>query len=476
MQGEFTQNPSFEPDLLKIFITSISHDGRGIGFLPAITSRGGLAVFVPGALPGQKILCRPTRKAKNFLQAELLEIIDERPDLEWPLCPHWQICGGCPLQRLPYAEQLTLKESILKNALQRIGHFDTEAINRVFEPTQASPLTASFRNKVEFAIGDNGKPVLGFRKAGSHTVFDLQACAAINAGAVDIAKKFTALIQNYAPRGYADGKGYWRFLTLRENSGEKPGWTALCLTSRAASESRKLTRKIGEQLLEACPGLKAFIHEERHKKDYLAIGEKRIIALGPNGENDPDATLLTRNLAGKSFQLDAASFFQINGAASEILCEIAREMAEVGGKVMLDLYSGAGVPGLLLAPAFTTAIFLEADIRSAKAARLNAKAHNLNNCQIYAADAAAFPEYLTDEKVDLCLLDPPRQGLSANVMAALLKAAPARIIYISCNPATFARDAALLNGSFTLERLAAVDLFPHTPHIESISLWTRKGS
>lgn len=473
MQGAFTLNPASETDSITLSITKIAHDGRGIGFMEDSRAKRGMAVFVAGALPGQKILCTPTRRAKNFLEAELRAVIEDNENLEAPHCPHWRICGGCSLQRLPYAEQVALKEDILRNALQRIGHFDPEEINRLCKPTLASPRLTSFRNKVEFAIGGL-PPAPGFRKAGSHAVFPIEKCAAVDAAAVGIAQDFAGLIQESGLAAYDNGEGFWRFLTLRETSGEKPGWIAICLTSRADQKTRNKARELAGKLFANNPRLQAFIHEERYKKDYLAIGEKRVLILGPDGESNPELALFRRDLADRSFQLDATSFFQVNSSASEILAKVILDMAG-SGENLLDLYSGAGAPGLLLAPHFTSALFIEADKKAARAARSNAKAFSLANCEIHTGDAASFAKYLSGKTVSLCLLDPPRQGLSAKTLANVLEAGPEKIIYISCNPATLARDAALLKKDYQLAQLQGVDLFPHTPHIESVSLWTKRA-
>lgn len=474
MQRASTRTPASDSPPATITISGISHDGRGIGFLPENHPGKGMAVFVPGALPGQKILCSITRRAKNFLEAETREILEEREDLRQPHCPHWQICGGCPLQRLDYGEQLTLKREILKNALQRIGHFEASELERLCQPTLASPLLAAFRNKVEFAIGGRENPAPGFRKQGSHEVFPLENCAAIASPAISIAKEFAGIIRESGLPGYEAGRGFWRFLTLRETGGANPGWIAICLTSRGDGKTRRKAREAGEKLLANSPGLRAFIHEERHKKDCLAIGEKRIATLGRDGDNPRDAAILTRHLAGVDFQLDAASFFQVNGSASEILAKAVLDMAD-GGETLLDLYSGAGAPGLLLAPRFSNAIFVEADKKAAQWIFRNARALKLENCEIHTGDAADFPKYLRGKAVDLCLLDPPRQGISARAMAALSQSAPERIIYVSCNPATFARDASILKQAYKLARLKSIDLFPHTPHVETVALWTKKA-
>ena len=242
--------------------------------------------------------------------------------------------------------------------------------------------------------------------------------------------------------------------------------------------------------------MSAFIHEERTAADALAFGETRVCSLDATGSENPAAARLFMPLAGQSFALDAASFFQVNTAAAQVLARQAAQMmgtAREGSAptgALLDLYCGVGAPGLLLAPGYAALLGLEQDARAVRLARGNAGAQGMLHCRYEAGDAAVLMERMAatpsmlrqnlplanrDDAIPAvdALVDPPRSGLSPRALDALLALAPERILYISCNPTTLARDAAQIGQTYALEQLAAVDMFPHTPHVECLSLWRR---
>ena len=315
--------------------------------------------------------------------------------------------------------------------------------------------------------------------------------------------------------------GFWRFFVLRRGLAadlRTPRWWALCITSPGDAQQRAAVRALGREVLAAFPQLYAFIHEERSTADAFAFGEKRVQTLDATGMDNPAAARLFQPLNGAYFALDAASFFQVNTAAAQVLARTAQSMltpqaeAAPESRGLLDLYCGVGAPGLLLAADYAALLGLEQDARAVKLATINAANNGQHHCQYKAGDAALRLERLAacgaqniwaathsqttqgdNETIDAAadaakpnthagttlpsvtdaLVDPPRAGLSPRALDALLRIAPERILYISCNPSTLARDAAQLRCRYRLERLAVVDLFPHTPHLETLSLWLK---
>lgn len=494
---------------LNLELDSLAHDGRGIGRLknPEAPGERGLTVFVAGGLPGQTVRCRVTARKPRFLEAELLEVLQPAPDEVPPHCPHTgrtegtQDCGGCPLQRMPYARQLEWKERLARDALVRIGGLDAGNLEQVWATTLPSPALSGFRNRMTFAFGMTGENLaLGQRGRGGAAVVDTTVCALLPEGARELlaeahaAAAESGLTAWRAPeqrRKHGTGaRGFWRFLTLRQ--GWRPGeaaprWWVLCLTSPGGSRERAAVRALGERLLNlggAC-ALGGFIHEERYQEDALAIGEHRVFCLNAQGAENPAAATLHLPLGGRSFALDVASFFQVNTGAAELLAHTVREMAaQTEGAALLDVYCGVGAPGQLLAPRFATVLGMESDRRAVALARSNAAAAGLDACRYAVGDANALLRRLADAGTlpgipkgklappwDMVLIDPPRGGLAPAALDALLRLAPQHLLYVSCNPATLARDAARLAKSYTLKRMAAVDLFPHTPHLECCCLW-----
>ncbi|MBD5539088.1 MAG: class I SAM-dependent RNA methyltransferase [Desulfovibrio sp.] len=501
-------------DYLDLELHGLAHDGRGVGRLDAPGRPGGrgITVFVAGGFPGQFVRCRVKARKARFLEAELVEVLRPAPDAVSPLCPHATRspgapgCGGCPLQTMPYDRQIHWKERLARDALIRIGGLDAGTLDAAWEATLPSPALSGFRNRMTFAFGagESGL-VLGQRSRGGAHVVPTPGCALLPPGGRELlAEAQAAAASSGLPAWRASGRrdrkgtsgtGFWRFLTLRQGwlAGEsEPRWWALCVTSPGGTAERAKVRALGKRLLAlgAPARLGCFIHEERGRDDALASGERRILCLDAHGAENPDAALLRLPLAGRFFALDAASFFQVNTGAAEVLARAVMDMVPVEcGHGLLDLYCGVGAPGQLLTGSYATVLGMERDPSAVLLAARNAADAGLTGCRYIAGDAEALLKRLTagaplpglgkDLKFptwDTALLDPPRGGLAPAALDALLHLAPAHILYVSCNPATLARDAAQLSAAYTLERLTAVDLFPHTPHLECCSLWRRKLS
>lgn len=499
---------------LDLTLDGLAHDGRGIGRLrlPERPEARGLTVFVAGGLPGQVVRCRVTARKARFLEAELLDVLRPAPEEASPLCPHMRVeghsplagCGGCPLQTMPYERQLEWKARLARDALRRIGGVDADTLAGAWQRTVPSPAISAFRNRMTFAFGTrNGALVLGQRSRGDAVVVPTPECALLPGGGLQLrATAQRAAATSGLPAWRASGRrggkgsggsGFWRFLTLRQGwlpGEEAPRWWALCLTSPGGPAERATVRALGERLLTlgGASRMGGFIHEERRQDDALASGERRVLCLDAQGAENLDAAILHLPLGGRSFALDAASFFQVNTDAAELLAREVLEMTSEGGAALLDLYCGVGAPGQLLAPRFGAVLGIEADRRAVALARRNAADAGLAHCRYLSGDAGKVLGLLAaggplpgwaGRKVprwDTLLVDPPRGGLSPVALDALLRLAPGRLLYVSCNPATLARDAARLAPAYILERLTAVDLFPHTPHLECCGLWRRRDA
>lgn len=499
-------------DHLELALDGLAHDGRGIGHVP---ERGrpagrGLAVFVAVGLPGQKVRCRVLRRKPRFLEAELEEVLSAGPEEVPPLCPHLLAsgdapgCGGCPLQTMSYGSQLEWKSRLARDALTRIGGVTPNVLDAAWTDTLPSPMLSGFRNRMTFAFGAGGAGLaLGQRSRGGADVVPTPDCALLPPGGRELLTEAqVAAAESGLPAWRASGRrggrgpggrGFWRFLTLRQGwlPGEAaPRWWAVCITSPGGPAGRAAVRALGERLLTigGASRLGGFIHEERRNDDALAVGERRILCLDDQGAENADAALLRLPLAGRSFALDAASFFQVDTGAAELLARAVEEMTPDAGHGLLDLYCGVGAPGQLLAPRFGTALGIECDRRAVALASRNAAEAGLSHSRYVAGDAGELLQRLAAGRPlpgmtaakfprwDTVLLDPPRAGLAPAALEALLRLAPDQLVYVSCNPATLARDAARLSTAYSLERITAVDLFPHTPHLECCSLWRRKGA
>lgn len=499
-----------------LFIDALAHDGRGI----ARTPDG--VVFVSDSLPGQTVRARLLRRKANFAEACRLELVQAGPDDRAPLCPHQAQCGGCAWQCLARPAQLRWKEQLLRDALQRIGKLTAPPLL----PILADARETHFRNKMEFAFGmtaddssPGGRLCLGLRERGGLAVAPVPDCRllppealAIIRSAEELACELSAgdphlAAHSPSPRPARNGqkrprqsgnRGFWRFLTLRlglaphgdltpqqalDRPQDQQAW-AVCLTSPGDARQRRLVRTLGERLLARHPQLAAFIHEERTRDDALAQGERRVLCLDASDRDGEEGGLLRLPLGGQWFTLDAASFFQVNTDAAQLLArEVLEQLLPVlnrgggpsAGARLLDLYCGVGAPGLLVARHAAETCGIEYDARAVRLARRNAAALGCRGVW-QAGDAGKLLTKRADApgSFDVALVDPPRAGMDAAVREHLLRLRPPHILLVSCNPATLARDAACLAQDYEPLAIRPVDLFPHTPHLESVSLWQRR--
>ena len=483
-------------------IASLSSDGRGI----AARAPNEPVTFVAGALPGETVLARITADRKSFREARALEVLKASPDAADPCCPHAAECGGCPLMRMAYPAQLVWKRRILQDAFARIGHLEgVEA-----DPVVPSPLAEGFRNKMELAFGTDaeGRLRLGMRRRSGHDIVATPQCRLMDEGARALVQAVEAACarerlgvyrqepaQEAPARGGRRGRsgrrdareqasGFLRFCQIRSgivpdesctgfampSQGQEAYWVIL-VTSRGADAETAALRRIACELLEGFPALHAVVHEERKAADFLRQGDRRHFALCRQGEF-PEAALMLAPLGERRYLVDCAGFFQVNTRAAEKLAVLAGQGLAPGN--LLDLYCGAGAPGLSLVREgrVTGVEYAKGAVASA---RLNAERMGIP-AKYLAGDAARLlPRALREAKARQALCDPPRAGLTLPLASALLEADLDRLVYISCNPATLARDLQKLVEGFDIVRALPVDLFPHTPHIETVCLLRKKN-
>lgn len=467
--------------VLHLYVAALAHDGRGIGFLPeGDRSPRGLAVFVERALPGQTIACEQVRDRGSYLEARLLEVLASDFIPEPPHCPHQAQCGGCPLQPLPYHLQLQWKEKLAGDAMLRIGKLSGPEFTKAWEGIRAAPVLRNYRNKVTLAFGKNcnGHLALGLRQQRSHTVLPFERCVLIDESAypiIAIAAELTAA----SGLPFSGAGGFWRFLTLRLAApapAAHPQWHAILHTGHAGKPQRAAVAAISERLLAENAELASFTHEEHRGKGVFASGAVRRFTLA----REKTFAAIYMELGNRLFGLDVGSFFQVNRQASPLLAALALDMDAEASGGLLDLYCGVGAPGQLLAERHESSFGIEQDCQAVKWAARNASAAGLPGWKYACGDVASKLRELAHTgdagKFQTILLDPPRAGLGQDGMENIAALAPQHVIYISCNPSTMARDAQALREEYSLERLAAVDMFPHTPHLECCGLWRRRKS
>lgn len=480
---------SLSLEMLELDVQALSHDGR------AVCRDGQRVIFVRGGLPGQRILVRVTHAKKTFAEGVREAIITPAPDAIAAPCPHAQLCGGCPLQEMPSERQLYWKEHFVRDSLARIGKISDAPVEAIIP----SPRSWGYRNKMEFSFGPAplGKEgahgeagghsglALGLRHSGSHTVCDTRHCLLLPEGgmeALDALRQLTAAsgLPAWNAGDYdaettdtpsSAGSGFWRFAVLRmpetplpEEWGGNKQLLINCITATGNTEERAKVKALGQELMRRVPAVTGFVHEERRAPSMLAQGERTVCTLG--------RIKLHERLGGMNFIMDHASFFQVNTGAAEHLCDLAKDMAALynaaENKTLWDLYCGVGAPGLCMAAKATALHGVEYTPSAVEMAKRNAATAGFSHCHYVEGDVRLRMKGLP--KPHTVLLDPPRAGLHPDIIKELLRVKPRRIVYISCNPATLARDVALMAQGYKLSRVVPVDMFPQTPHVESVSL------
>lgn len=458
--------------VLELAVDSLALGGAGVARMPQeVEGMAGMAVFVQGALPGSRVKARLTAVHRRHAEALAVEVLALSPDAVEPFCGHFGLCGGCSLQHLAPEAQLKWKERQILEALSRIGGVAPE---RVLPPIAAPALTA-FRNKMEFAFQSRGgQLVLGlYEGANAGRVFDLAACPIFPGKGSELVGAVREWCREARLPAYDRGTrtGLLRHLVLR-HSVHQDAWLAQVLTAPATPEQARAISSLGEALMRQHPELKGFVHAERARADGLAQAERTLLTLGESA--------LIEALEEVRYSVSADAFFQTCTRGAEALYSGLREMlAPRPGEVLHDLYCGGGGIALFLAGSADKVLGLEMNPSAIADAEANARLNKVANCRFLRADLsgeAPMPAQLPQgfAKADAAVVDPPREGLDAGLARWLAENPVPRLGYVSCNPATLARDAGLLKEAYRLAEVRAVDLFPHTAHAECLALFVQK--
>ncbi len=443
-------------DTITVPITDLAFQGRGIG------DHDGMVVFVDGGLPGDVVEARVFKRKRRHLEAVVTEVKEPSPDRIPASCRHFGHCGGCKLQHLRYEKQLAFKAEQLRNHLIRLGGLPDPGPVTILP----CPDIFGYRNKMEFAFGQDTEKnnAVGLHPRGRYwQVFDLQECYLPPpefAEIVEVTRSFFASTP-YEPYHSRHRTGFLRFLVVRIGQATGEILVNLVTTAGELSEGNQWA----EQLVDHIPSIKTVLRTINDTPAQIAVGEMADIWIG-------DETF-TEQLSGLTFTLGPTSFFQTNTRQAEQLFRTALEFAECSpDDAVLDLYSGAGAISLLVAQSVKRVTGVEIVSEAVRAARETAKANGINICTFICRDAKNYLQECLDNgsTFDLVITDPPRAGLHPKVVKRLCALQVPKLVYVSCNPATLARDLQMLCESvYSLDRIIAVDMFPHTAHIEVVA-------
>ncbi|MDO5142946.1 MAG: 23S rRNA (uracil(1939)-C(5))-methyltransferase RlmD, partial [Eubacteriales bacterium] len=433
-------------------ITDYTADGMGFAKLD------GRAVFVPRTAVGDQCDVRLVKVTKKLAYGRVERLVVPSAARIAPACPVADKCGGCCYQHITYEEELRAKEKKVRDALTRIGGQDGSKLTGIV----GAPRITRYRNKAQYPVGRdaNGHIITGFYRPRSHAIVPVEQCLIQSETADQIAAIVRDWMRDYEvpPYDYASKRGAVRHIYVRV--GEKSGESQLTLV--AATHKLPGLDELVRRLRDRQPSLTGILLNHNQRGDNVILGDRTDVLWG-----EP---MLEDRLCGHSFLLSPEAFYQVNHAQAERLYAQAVALAGLTGKqTVIDLYCGAGTITLALAAHAERVIGVEIVPEAVENARQNAARNGVENVEFLCADAGQAAHRLAQRGVrpDVLVVDPPRKGLDETARDAILRMQPPRVVYVSCDPATLARDVAELCGTgYQLETATAFDLFPRTRHVE----------
>jgi 23S rRNA (uracil1939-C5)-methyltransferase len=455
-----------------LYIEKLAFGGKALGRVD------GFVVFVEHAVPGQKVRVRITRKKSRFAEAEVVQLLAQSPAYAPPFCPHFGLCGGCQWQDLAYDEQLHWKKLHVQECLQHLAGLTPGDIL----PPVASPDQRYYRNKMEFTFAsrawlppgdraDGGAVALGLHVgAAFNRIFNLEHCFLQSPQSTAIVAEVRRWCGQSGLAAYNTHthRGFWRFLVIRE--GKRTAQTLVHLITTDQGDPAGV-EALAAHLAARFPVITSLVHSRRQTKAQVATGESSRTLWGPG--------YIEERLGDLRLRISADSFLQTNTPAAEGLYNAISRLGEFSaGETVWDLYCGAGSIALHLAPQVRRVVGFELAAAAVNDAYINSRLNGRENCRFLEGDLKALLRETLQAggqpHPDVVVTDPPRAGMHPKVIEALREIAPRRIIYVSCNPATLARDLALLQDRYDILTIQPFDLFPHTAHIECVARLDRR--
>ncbi len=448
--------------IIELDIISMTADGSGVG-----KTDDGIAVFVPQSAVGDKLSVKILKTKKTYAFGKIESIITPSKDRENPDCLYFNKCGGCAYRHITYDAQKKIKEQKVKDAITRIGGIDENKI----KPLICSDKHKRYRNKAQFPVGTDkdGNITLGFYAFHSHRIIDCYDCMLqpeIFKTVMDITRDFMTET-NQQPYMETTGKGKLRHLYIRY--GEKTDELMVCYVVNG--NGLKHEDWLVERLKRGLPNLKSVVININRDKTNVILGDRNRVIFGQGFIYD--------KLCGFTFKISPLSFYQVNRETAEILYNKAKEYANLkGDEVLFDLYCGTGTIGLSMAKDCKQLIGVEIIADAIEDAKENARINNINNAEFICGSASEAALMLEKENIkpDVVIVDPPRKGLEKNLIEAITRIKPKRVVYVSCDPATLARDLKIFSEQgYHTQEITPVDMFPGTSHVECVVLMSKNN-
>lgn len=460
----------------EITIEDIGNDGEGIGHIDS------MAVFVKDTVPGDVARIKIVKDKKKYAYGRLVEIILPSDDRVVPICPHARACGGCSIMQVSYEKQLEWKQSKVANCLKRIGGICN--VEALMEPIVGMEYRESFpairyRNKAQFPVGrdKNGKIAIGFYAGRTHSIIDTDVCYLQHPVNDEIIRRFRHFLEEYNVEPYDEETHTGLVRHILTRVGRHTGEVMVCVilngNELVGVKNNVKHINVERELIECIrdiPGMTSIVINVNQEKTNRILGSTCRTIWGSD--------TITDYIGNVQYQISPLSFFQVNPEQTEKLYRKALEYADLKGEeTVWDLYCGIGTISLFLAQKAKRVMGVEIVPEAIEDARRNAELNGIANAEFFVGKAEeVLPREYEKHSVyaDVIVVDPPRKGCDIVALNTMLQMAPKRIVYVSCDPATLARDVKLLVGAgYELKKVCAVDQFGHSGHVETCALLSR---
>ena len=445
--------PIKKNDRRTVYIEDLTHDGNGVAKID------GYPLFIAGALPGETVEIHVLKTLKNYGFAKVVNIIEPSLDRVDAPCQYFAQCGGCQLQHLSYEGQLKWKRSMVENVMKRIGKIDAPV-----HPVKGMDNPWQYRNKAQipFAQGETGA-IAGFYKSKSHTIVDMERCL-IQAGEADaILAGLKGELAAIGVRPYNEEthQGMLRHVVVRKGRATNEVMVVLVTKSHKFPQAEAAVAKIRELV----PNVTSIVQNVNSEKTNVIFGNETVTLWGKDTIED--------TIGNVRFEISARSFYQVNPEQTEVLYKQALDYAQLtGNERVIDAYCGIGSISLFLAQKAGYVMGVEIVPQAIEDAKRNAEINGFTNTYFEAGAAEeVIPRWYKEGKeADVLVVDPPRKGCDEALLNTIIEQKPKRVVYVSCNPATLARDLRILeDGGYKTQEVQPVDMFPHTTHCEAVA-------
>lgn len=433
----------------------LTHEGNGVGKVD------GYPLFVPYGLPGEEAEVKVIKVKKNFGFGKLLNVKQESDDRVEPPCDVYYKCGGCQLQHMSYQMQLDMKQKQVKDNMKKIGHLEHVPVH----PTIGMDDPWRYRNKVQIPVGqkEDGELKTGFYQKRSHNIIDMDTCLIQDEMNDRMVETVRRIASNLGISAYDEEthRGTLRHIMVRTGQNTKDIMVVLVTKTKKLPHQDKLI----DEIRDAFPNVKSIVHNVNNAKTNVILGKQTNVIYGDEYIYD--------TIGDIKFMISPLSFYQVNPTQTKALYDQALKYADLrGGETVIDAYCGIGTISLFLAQKAKKVYGVEIVPEAVTDAKKNARLNKMDNADFYVGQAEELMPWWRNQglRPDVIVVDPPRKGCDEELLKAMLDMEPERIVYVSCNPSTLARDLRVLeDGGYETQEVQPVDMFPQTSHVECVT-------